>query len=175
MVAPKKTVTHTAKPRRARATGRLCDSLKSAAGALGLPEETLRSAKGAGCSAFRAGGRVHLDELSAWLKEHPQEAAAASGSPDTKRQLELDDLAEDVRRKKMANDQRARLLVQKSLVVGSIDRIGPQIKKLLDRLRVEYPAAVAGMDVPQARLYGGRLADEILAQIQSLETEWKTM
>jgi len=37
---------------------------------------------------------------------------------------------------------------------------------LRQKLENEYPLAVAGLDVPQARVYGRRLGDDILSEHQ---------
>ena len=48
------------------------------------------------------------------------------------------------------------------------------IREILEaKLVNEYPSAVAGLDVPQARIYGKRLYDDILAAFLALDKEWK--
>lgn len=53
----------------------LADSMSQAAGMLSVPVSKLRYAKRKGCRAFKAGGRVNLDELRAWLAAQPKPRA----------------------------------------------------------------------------------------------------
>ena len=81
---------------------------------------------------------------------------------------------QEIRKLRIANDKEERLVVQKTKVVDSIRRCLAQATPTLEqRLVNEYPTAVAGLDVPQARIYGRRLCDELVAFLQSLEREWK--
>jgi hypothetical protein len=58
-------------------------------------------------------------------------------------------------------------------VRAAIMRIGKAVDTILEQKLVsEYPSAVAGLDVPQARIYGKRLGDDIRRQFQSLASEW---
>jgi len=76
---------------------------------------------------------------------------------------------EDHRKRKRENDVADKLLVKKTDVVSEFRKIAEPIKLLLrQKLENEYPLAVAGLDVPQARIYGKRLEDDILAEFQKL-------
>jgi len=81
---------------------------------------------------------------------------------------------EEIRKLKLDNDEKAALLVTKASVKASLRRsLAPAVAILEQRLVNEYPTAVAGLDVPQARIYGKRLCDELLGFLQQLEKEWQ--
>jgi hypothetical protein len=82
-------------------------------------------------------------------------------------------LIEEIRKLRIANDKEEGLTVEKGKVNDSVRRcLTPAAVTLEQRLVNEYPTAVAGLDVPQARIYGKRLYDELLGFLQSLEKEW---
>lgn len=73
------------------------------------------------------------------------------------------------RKIKRENDLSDELLVEMSAVVSEFRKVAEPIKALLrQKLENEYPLAVAGIDVPQARIYGKRLGDDILREWQKL-------
>ena len=81
---------------------------------------------------------------------------------------------EEWRKLKLANDEREGLLISKASVIGSIQRLNPKIDSLLEQKIVnEYPAAVAGLDVPAAREFGKRFADEIRREWAAFKQEWE--
>ena len=83
-------------------------------------------------------------------------------------------LAEEIRKLRIANDAKERKLVSRDTVVQTFAAFSTQARTLLDqKLENEYPAAVAGMDIPQARIFGKRLNDSICAEIRKLVLEWK--
>lgn len=87
--------------------------------------------------------------------------------------LKDEKLMEEIRKLRMANDLQEKLLVTRAKVQESLRRsLTPAVAILEQRLVNEYPTGVAGLDVPQARIYGKRLCDELMNFIQSLETEW---
>lgn len=82
-------------------------------------------------------------------------------------------LFQEIRKLRIANDKEERLVVLRSKVADSIRScLSPAVATLEQRLVNEYPTAVAGLDVPQARIYGKRLCDELLGYFQSLDKEW---
>lgn len=83
------------------------------------------------------------------------------------RKQSIDD--EKHRALKRDNDKADGLLIEKAVVVADLRKVAEPIKLLLrQKLENEYPLAVAGLDVPQARIYGKRLEDDILAEFQKL-------
>jgi hypothetical protein len=70
---------------------------------------------------------------------------------------------------KRDNDLADGLLLAKADVVAEIRKLAEPVKVMLrQKLENEYPLAVAGLDVPQARIYGKRLEDDIMAEFQKL-------
>jgi hypothetical protein len=82
-------------------------------------------------------------------------------------------LVEEIRKLRIANDKAEGLTRPKAKVIASIQRCMPPVATMLEqRLVNEYPTAVAGLDVPQIRIYGRRLADELMAFFHNLQGEW---
>ena len=76
---------------------------------------------------------------------------------------------EQHRRLKRENDLADELLVARAELVAEFRKVIDPIKQMLrQKLENEYPLAVAGLDVPQARIYGKRLEDDILTEWQKL-------
>jgi hypothetical protein len=87
--------------------------------------------------------------------------------------LRNEKLIEEIRKLRVANDLVEGKLVQRSTIQESLRRcLTPAATILEQRLVNEYPTGVAGLDVPQARIYGKRLCDELMVFLQSLESEW---
>ncbi len=85
------------------------------------------------------------------------------------------DIADEQHRKlKRENDLEDRLIVKRADVVAEFRQTVQPIRDLMrQKLTQEYPNAVAGMDVPQARIYGQRLEADILTNLQALFDRWK--
>ena len=76
---------------------------------------------------------------------------------------------EQHRRLKRENDLEDDLVVSRAEVVSEFRKVVEPIKQMMrQKLENEYPLAVAGLDVPQARIYGKRLEDDILTEWQKL-------
>jgi hypothetical protein len=83
-------------------------------------------------------------------------------------------LAEEHRKLKIANDYKERKLILVDSVKACVSRVLARVDQILEqKLSNEYPAAVAGLDVPQSRIYGKRLGDQIRTEFQGLKEEWK--
>ena len=79
------------------------------------------------------------------------------------------------RKLKLINDQNAGALIELATVEKQLHEIASsQLKVLRQRLESEWPLAVSSMDVPQARIYGKRLVDEICAEMRSLVSKWES-
>lgn len=80
---------------------------------------------------------------------------------------------EQWRKLKLANDETEGRTVDKQIVCESISRMASKVRSLLtQKLEKEYPATVAGLDVPSAMVYGQRLNEEILREFQGFAEEW---
>lgn len=144
-------------------------SLKQAASKLGLDRDLVSTAKAAGCSAFNSNGTVDGEVLKAWLAD-PANMKALGDSTSLKEK----ELYERWRKLKIANDKTEGRLIERNRVAETVQRLGAKVQELLlQKLCNEYPAAVAGLDVAQARVYGNRLRESILKEFQSLATEWR--
>lgn len=123
-----------------------------------------------GCPAF-SGSRIHRVTLQRWLAEHGDEAVAAAESGGGLRSQKL---TEEIRRLRIANDAKAGKLVARMDVVATHDRILARARVDLERVLVhEMPTAVAGADVPTARMLGRRYADMAIAALAACAEEWK--
>lgn len=91
------------------------------------------------------------------------------------RELRNNLVEEQTRRLKIANDIREGKQVPVSVVVSGFLTLATSAKKILrQRLENEYPTFCAGLQPAEARVYGKRLADEILKEFAGLEGVWKS-
>lgn len=144
------------------------DSMGQAAAALGVGMEVLKSAKRAGCGAFRPGGRVQEKQLLAFIKEHGSELSTGSDSGSLKDQK----IKEEIRKLKIKNDRDEKLSVLKTEVASSIRRCLSKITPMLEQKLInEYPTVVSGLGVAEVRIYSRRLNDALLVEFQKLKSE----
>ena len=82
-------------------------------------------------------------------------------------------LDEEHRKIKMLNDENEGLLVRRSDVANTIQKIfGSLMPRLEQKLVTEYPSAIC-VDVIQGRIYGKRLYDQVAEAFREFETAWK--
>lgn len=144
------------------------DSQAQAAGAMKIHPAALKRMKGIGCPAFLPGGRVDEHALLAWMSDNPDALKAKEGAP-----LADQKLGEEIRKHRIKNDRDEGKLVPRSYVIESIGKMLAEIDRLLEqKLCNEYPSAVAGLDVPQARIFGKRLGDQIRDAIGQAGSCW---
>jgi hypothetical protein len=90
---------------------------------------------------------------------------------DSDKKKEFD--AERVRKLKLANDETEGELVR---IKTLMDTAAPTLQKIKEvlygKLEGEMPIAVAGMDVPQSRIYGTRLAGELIKLWSEFFKKW---
>lgn len=80
---------------------------------------------------------------------------------------------EEWRKLKIRNDREEAVLIPRVQVAETVRLLAAKMGALLDaKLENEYPAAVAGLDIPGARIYGKKLNDSIRAEIQSWAHLW---
>lgn len=90
--------------------------------------------------------------------------------------LKDEKLAEEIRKLKIKNDRDEGKLVLKIKVLEVWEKMSGQMRFIQDqKLENEYPAVVAGLDVPQARVYGKRLNDSLTELIQRAGEELKVL
>lgn len=80
---------------------------------------------------------------------------------------------EQTRKLKLANDLKAGKVVAVAQIANGFLKVSTSVKKILrQRLENEYPTFCAGLQVAEARVYGKRLADEIIKEFAALESAW---
>jgi len=78
------------------------------------------------------------------------------------------------RKIKLANDEKAGLLTDTQTLAEQVQPTQAEIKKFLYAvLGDEAPTAMAGVDVPQARILGRRYADKICLKFKTMFSQWK--
>lgn len=146
------------------------ESMRAAASLLGCGLEVVKRAKEKGCPAFKTGNRIHTGELEKWIAENSDQMKVEI--------LDLKDQKtnEEIRKLKIGNDLKERILVRKSDGAALIESLGREIDEMLmQKLENEYPASVSGMDVPQARVYGKRLGDQIRGAFRKFADGWRKL
>jgi phage terminase Nu1 subunit (DNA packaging protein) len=132
---------------------RLFDSMAAAANALGLPLPVLKTAKRAGCPAFRAGGRVHSDTLKAWLADHGEAMQSlANDSPALQRErIRLVKAQAD--RLERENQMIAGTLIDVATVTAEWLKLTTEANRVLHDMLVDHlPPQLAGQSAEQVRL-----------------------
>ena len=131
--------------------------------------DLVRRAKDGGCSAFDQRGCIEMSVLKKWIGDN-KDSLMVKGPQSLKDQK----LNEEIRKLRNINDKAEKLVVSKSagktVIQACVERIRPFLEQKLEN---EYPSAVAGMDVPQARVYGRRIHDQIVIELQKLHSEWE--
>lgn len=81
---------------------------------------------------------------------------------------------EQWRKFRIRNDVDEGILIPRAHVAATVHRFGAKFTALLNKkLEQQYPATVAGLDIPAAREYGKKLSDELIAEVQSWASEWE--
>lgn len=81
---------------------------------------------------------------------------------------------EEWRKLKLANDVKEGALIPRATVAETVRLLAAKFAALLDaKLEQEYPATVAGLDVPSARIYGKKLNDQIRAEVKAWAEAWR--
>lgn len=147
------------------------ESLKAAAVLLGIDVSMVKRAKELGSPAFRPGNRIEVDALRKWIAEHALEMRSPVVS--MKDQKTNEKIDEEIRKLRLANDQKEGLLVEKARGIAINEDVCAKVAELLEqKLENEYPAAVAKLSVAEVRQYGRQLRDLIVTQVQSLAVLW---
>ena len=83
-------------------------------------------------------------------------------------------LREEHRKLKLINDFKEGKLIPIETVKHVHSRTLARVDQVIEqKLSNEYPSAVAGLDVPQARVYGKRLGDQLREEFQKLNQLWQ--
>lgn len=140
------------------------DTMESAAGALGLSVKAIKRIKAAGCTAFR-NGRIHEKELLEYVSAHRAELETPGSTDSLKEQK----LSEEIRKLRIANDGREKLVIGREAVAAALAEWARSFSELLEaKLENEWPALVHGMELAEIRAKGKELADQARAGVQEL-------
>lgn len=117
-----------------------------------------------------------LPEMLQFLGEYAERESTREKVDGTIRAAKLRELGLKCDRLKLRLDQERGLMVLRSEVAAAIRRIIPPAKAMLEaRLITEYPTAVSGLDVAEARVYGRRLCNSILEALSKLGGEFSAL
>ena len=159
------------KPKPAR---QVCN-LKQAAAALNVSTEVLRAAKNAGCLGFKS-SRIDINLVGAFLKTFKPQPEPTGGIAEAKLRMErakLKKLEAEADTKRLKADILKNQYLLKAAVENTVARCLGNVRSLLQqKLEREYPSAVAGLSVVEARIKGKALFDDICAEIRKLEEPW---
>lgn len=156
----KKTRTTVKKPKTQK---RIFDSMRAAAGGLGIPLETLQQAKEHGCPAFR-GSRVWEAPFRDWMGSFPEAV-----KKDSSAKLRKQKLAEEIRKLRLANDlKEGKLQPVDDLCEWLGKLLGGMRATLEQRLCNELPGLVANLDAPQIRIRSKQLFDDIMRDLKPM-------
>lgn len=154
--------------------GRKCPSsfkgMKQAAAFLDLPLDLMKRAVRAGCPAFRS-NRVYARELIDWLDAHRVDLEAnaqALGGMDGLKQQEV---AERVRKLKLANDRHEGALISRAWVVERIQRMFGDIAVMRSKSEAEDAMlfAAANGDPAKCRAIVRTIWDGVLTSMNGLK------
>jgi hypothetical protein len=147
------------------------DSIRSIALLARRDWETVRRAidrHGVAPTGTRSGRKLYpVAEVLEALRDAP------ARNPDSRAALKEAKVAEEVRRLRLATGRTESRLIAREAVASEFARLfGPLVPQLEQLLLNQYPAAVAGLDVPQARIYGKRVFDEFLRLHREAAEKW---
>jgi phage terminase Nu1 subunit (DNA packaging protein) len=158
----------------------LADSMEQAASMCGLPISVLKWAKKNGCPAFRAGARVDIDELKAWLEVNDPKDDQADGGDEVAvvklQKLKNEALLklEQVEAQRINNAKLRGELQPTKVVCEKLRAISEEIKStLLLRLVDQLPAQNAGLDAPKQRENNRETFKEICRRFQQFAAEYE--
>lgn len=144
---------------------RIFETMEMAASALGLPYDTLKAAKAAGCPAFR-NTRVYEDKLLEWLAKNKEKVKP---NRDTLTAVKMRVAREQERKLRIANDAKERKLISRDEIVKAFHSAAHSAKSMLrQKLENEYPALIVGQDIASARIYGKRIVDAVCEEMQKI-------
>lgn len=160
---PKKKRITPPRAKKATAAPQYYDSIRAAAGVLGMSVAALMAAKGAGCPAFRS-GRVYGAELAAWLETHTLPVATDDGTIAAAR---LRKVQEEVRKLKLVNDRNAGTVIPRAIVAQAVGKLCAEWNAIRSRSEAEAPAKMAGLEAAECRVVFRGVMDELGAAFEA--------
>jgi hypothetical protein len=134
------------------------DSIDQCSAATGIPRGAIKLAKRKGCKAFKS-NRIYLCDLLPWLFSN--DGAAVPWS----------DVFQEWRakREKLRHDKDAGILINEEDSAEWFLRFAKEAAGIYhQKLINEMPSAVAGLDVPSARIYGKRIYNLTMAALRQI-------
>jgi predicted transcriptional regulator len=147
----------------------IVENQTAAANALGCDPELIKRARKMNCPACLPGGRYRVEELRKWIAEHESELRA-SGPASNKREQKLD---EEIRKLRIANDEKERLVVGKVWIAGKNRELAERFKSMLYAKLVDELPADLSNDVATNRVLLRNTADRLLGEVQSWSKEFQ--
>jgi hypothetical protein len=138
------------------------DSMAQAAAALRISKDSLKRAKEMGAPGFY-GSRVNGREFTEWWKKNGGQiqAAASSGS------LRDQKLAEEVRKLRIANDQKESKLIDAAKNDQFLLAASKGFQAILwQKLLNELPASAANQDAPAIRILAENVYNRVMVEIK---------
>ncbi len=139
-------------------------SMAAAARVLKVTARTLRNWKGEGCPGFEPDGRVDVAAVRVWTEKKLEDRRGTVDAREEK-------LLEEIRRLRLANDQKEGRLVERAWVASKIQLAAAEWNTARMKCEAEMPVAMAaaGDDVAQQRaLLKEKITDPIAAILQAL-------
>ena len=113
------------------------------------------------------GGGYALSDVESVLSSLKKDKALSSD-------LKGEKLLEEIRKLRLRNDREESKLVERAKVAETVRRIYGALRQQIEqKLCNEYPTAVAGLAPEQARIYGKRIFDQIMAAHLEIGKEWE--
>jgi hypothetical protein len=146
----------------------IAQSIQQAASAWGYSIDYLKQCKAAGCPAFR-GSRIYFNGLKKWLKINGDKVS----ENDSKHDLEKKKLALQCRQ----IEHNIEIQQGKYRPIEEIREVmilvGERLRTLFrQKLEVEYPPLVAGLDVSEVRKKGMQMTDELCRILTDESSAW---
>lgn len=146
-------------------------SIKACAAKLKVPTSWVSKAKDSGVDAFTANGTVDVDKVSAWIEANQKELESTADQLPLKEQK----IAEEIRKLRLANDQKEGRLVEIAWVHERFQRLGGEIHNIRAVSEAEDPLrfAAAGNDVALCRTHVRSMWDGILQRFQDTQKHFE--
>jgi hypothetical protein len=141
---------------------------RAAAKALSTTTKTLRAWRSEGAPGFNADGSINLTELAKWVEARQKERG---DSLNFKEQKTL----EEIRKLRLANDQKEGRLVERAWVAARIQRMFGDLNGFRAKSEAEDAVKFAqtGGDMAKSRVILQGIWDHIAADLQSLHHHLK--
>lgn len=155
----------------AQQAGRVVDTIEAAATVTGYGETLLAALKSQGCPAFR-NGRVHLEELEAYVVANQDAVDRLEAECDEMDDVDVNLKREKLRRLKQANDITAGLYLLKTEAAAKVETLASELKNTMRRrLEDELPRELTGKSESEIRESLTAVVDELCDHFSN-GTQW---